>query len=286
MSIGFGFHLPGFFPAFYNLPLERTVETGYIQAKCYPTFYKQIVVEFSVPSEWGNCLFDVYRAETNAGPWIKITPTPINSNFFKDTTTMDFSKFMQGWYIVECELPDGRRIQGLPTTWENKRTNWVEIRAKEIQRREMLLLTKFTGVETYLFRRKHYGMRCTNCWNPTIEKVTQDHCPVCLGTSFEGGYFPGFKTLIQYEPTPNDSNFRYQGREEQNTSPAWTVAYPSIEVFDVVLRVPDWKLYRVDHILQTELQTVPVRQVLSLTELAKESIEFDLAKQAIPTDYQ
>lgn len=286
MSIGFTLHLPGFFPAFYNLPLNRTVETSYIQTTCYPTFYKHIVVEFNVPAEWGNCLFDVYRSETNSGPWSKITPTPITGNYFKDVTTMDFSKFMQGFYIVECILPDQRRIQGTPTTWGNKRNKWVDIRANEIQRREMLLLTKFTGVETYLFRRRHFGMRCTNCWNHEIEKVTKDHCSVCLGTSFQGGYYPGFKTLLQYEPSNSNASLGYQGRQESLVLPAWTISYPAIEVFDVVLRVPDWKLYRVDAVSKTELQATVVRQILNLTELGKESIEFDLAKQAIPDLYE
>jgi hypothetical protein len=58
-----------------------------------------------------------------------------------------------------------------------------------------------------------------------------------------------------------------------------------IETFDIVLRIPDSKIYRVDSIANTELQTKTVRQMLTLTELAKTSIEYELAKQAIPTKY-
>ena len=285
MALGFTFHLPSYYPSFYNLPLVRTVETGYITTTVYPTFYKHIVVEYSIPSHWGNCLFNIYRAESDVGPWEKLTPAPISGTFFKDENTHDYSLFMNGWYIVEVQLPDGRLIQGPATTWQNKRRKWVELRAAEIQRRETLLLEKFTGVKTFFFRRRNYGMRCPECWDPQTEKVTKDHCKTCLGTSFNGGYFPGFETLFQYEPTPNDAQLDYRGRVENNQVPAWTISYPQVEVFDVLLRVPDWKIYRIEHVLSTELQAVPLRQVVNLLELPKESIEYQLAKQAMPSNY-
>jgi hypothetical protein len=285
MALDFRLHLPGFYPSFTQLPLVRSVETGYVSTTIYPTFYKHITVEFSIPGHWGECVFDIYRAETNIGPWVKITDTPITGNYFKDVHTRDFSKFMNGWYIVEVQLPDGRRVQGPPTTWHNKRSNWVELRAKEIERRETLLLEKFVGIKSLVFRRKHFGMRCPNCWNDAIEKVTQDHCPICLGTSFNGGYFSGFETLFQYDQVTQAPQLEYRGRLEPNTITAWTISFPEIEVFDLILRVPDWRMFRVDALQNTELQTATVRQIVTLTELAKESIEYKLASQAMPEGY-
>ncbi len=129
-------------------------------------------------------------------------------------------------------------------------------------------------------------MRCPNCWNTYTEQVTQDHCKVCLGTSFNGGYFEGLETLLQYEPTPNDATLGYQGRTEANQIQAWTISYPEIDVFDVILRVPDLRLYRVDKLMDTELQTAQVRQIMVLTELDKESVEFELVNQILPEEYQ
>lgn len=285
MSLGFTFHLPGYFPSFGTLPLASNVETNFLPVTIYPVFYKHMVVEWEAQASWGNCMFEVYRSETEYGPWNKLTPTPVTGNFFKDITTQDFSKFQNGFYVVECILPSNQRIKSAPTTWQNKRSDWVQIRANEIRRRESLLLSKFTGVKSLIFRRRNFGKRCPECWNEEIEKVKKDHCVTCLGTSFEGGYFDGFETLIQYEPTTNDAVLSYQGKFEQNQIPAWTIDYPEINVFDLVLRVPDWKLYRVDRVYGTELQTVIVRQSMALTELAKESIEFKLAEQALPSGY-
>lgn len=285
MALGFTLHQPGYYPSFFEPFLTRNVDTSYVVTTIYPTFYKQIVVEYSIPPHWGNCLFNIYRSESDVGPWTKINPTPVSGNYFKDTTTMDFSKFMQGWYIVEVQLPDGQLIQGLPVTWQNKRLNWVELRAKEIERRETLLLEKFVGVKTMVFRRRNFGQRCSECWDPQTEKLIKDHCKTCLGTSFTGGYFPGYPTLFQYDQNPNDLKLGDQGVIEANQITAWTISTPLVEVRDVILRIPDLRVYRVEHTQSTELQTVGVRQTVVLSELGPGNVEFELAKQAMPVEY-
>lgn len=285
MALNFSFHYPGLFTQFNPIALIGTVETPYIRTKVYPVFYKQVVVEYSIPPEWGDCTFNIYRAETNTGPWAQVNPAPLRGTFFKDVDLKDFSKFMRGYYIVECTLPDSRSIQGPPTSWEEKRHSWVEIRANEIQRREMLLLTKFTGVKSIVFRKKHFGKRCGNCWNFITEKVTKDHCKVCLGTSFEGGYFEGFETLLQYNPTTDQTTLDYKGKAESNVITAWTISAPKMDTFDLILRVSDMALFRIEQSQQTELQTQAVRQILTLNELSKDSIEFNLISQILPGAY-
>ena len=275
----------GYYPSFLPTGLAPNREAAPIMTKVYALFYKYMVIEWSIPADWGVSHFNVYKAQTEYGPWTKVNLTPINGNFFKDSTTEEYSKYNNDYYIVEAVLDAGYIYQSAPTTWQNKRSNWVELRSTEIQRRETLLLTKFVGVQSFVFRRRTFGKRCPNCWDPRIEKVIKDHCAVCIGTSFEGGYFPGYETLLQYDPTPNNAAFSYQGRIEPNTIPAWTTSFPQLNVFDIVLRVPDWKIYRIESMTSTELQTVTVRQILNLNELDKESIEFVLAQQALPSGY-
>mgnify|MGYP000876470694 CR=1 FL=1 len=280
--LGFTYNF-GYYPHFNTFPLSTSTETAYIDVSIYCAFYNKIVLTWNIPARWGACTFNVYRGETELGPWDKLNPTPLSSstNFFEDITTNDFSMFINGYYVIEVTLPSGNSIRSASSTWHNKRTTWVELRAREIIRRETWLLNKFTGIESLIFKRKTFGERCPNCWNYDIEKVTLDHCEVCLGTSFDGGYFPGYRPLVQYDPIPNTPQFSYQGKTENNLITAWTVDFPEINAFDLVLRVPDWRLYRVEAIQSTELQTVTVRQVFQLNELDKNSIEFNLAEQAL-----
>jgi hypothetical protein len=264
--------------------IHRTVSD--VAVKVYPLFYKQMVVEWSIPNSWGTATFNVFRSATEYGPWTKLNDEPITGNFFKDKSTQEYSKFNVDFYRVDAILINNKIISSFPTTWENNRNTFAEIRAREIQRRELLLLTKFVGVKSLVFRKRTFGARCPSCWDARIEKVIEDNCQVCLGTSFQGGYFPAYETLLQYDPTPNNAVLSYQGRVEPNMIPAWTISYPQLNVFDLVIRLPDFRIYRIDAMQTTELQAVVVRQILTLNELDKETVEFKLIKDLLPLEYQ
>lgn len=236
-----------------------------------------MILTWTVPASFGSCGFDVFRSDTEYGPWEKLNENKlVDIASFLITRGVKDSKFISNFFVVECTPTIGRKIKSEVITLDNKRSTWVELRAREIQRREWLLLRKFVGVKTLIFRRKTFGKRCPECWDEKTGKTLKDNCPTCLGTSFEGGYFPGHPTLFQYEPTSNNAVFGYQGKVESNQIPAWTISYPTIATFDLVLRVPDSKIYRVDLVQTTELQTVTVRQLMTLTELSKNNIEYKL----------
>lgn len=279
-----------YYPLFGAKPITNGDSiSGDFTVKIYPLWYKQITVEWSIPAAWGNCTFNIYKSDSQEfSTFTKLNVVPLTGNYIKDTTTQDFSKINKGWFIVEAVLSSGKRIQSNPTTWINKRNAWVELRAQEIQRREWFLLTHYTGAESYVFKRKTYGQRCKECWNFQLEKVLKDKCDTCMGTSFEGGYFDGLRTYIQYDPTPNDMFLEYFGKWEKNEFPAWTIAVSELKSRDLVYRVPDGALYYVDDHSSTELQTVSVRQLLKLIELDKESPEFKLIAKnnIIPSLYQ
>jgi len=285
LSFNYGF---GYIPRYSSAVLSTTVETSYIQVKVYPLFNRKVIVEWSIPSTWGNCSFNVYKSQTDDGEWDKVNPAPlVGTNFLEDVTTQDFSKFHRSKYIVEVQLPapDGRFIKSPITTWENVRSNLMQIRAAEITRRESILLDKFTGVDTLIFRRKYFGQRCPQCWNTDTEKVTQDHCPTCLGTSFLGGYFPGVASKVCYEISPNNTQLTYVGKMETNNTSAWTISYPEVMTLDLLIRVPDFKIFRIQAVNATELQTVQVRQIMQLIELGKNSVEMLLLNNLVPNSF-
>lgn len=266
------------------LQTPSTRESSQIRVKVYPQWYKQISLEWSVPAEFGRVLFNVYFSQTGDGDWTKLNSTPIDGTFFSDPSTQEYSKFHEAYYVVEALLLDqnGALLRSKPSTWKNQQRKWVELRAIEIQRRESWLLRKFAGVKSYFFRRKIYGERCPHCWNRSAEIVTNDHCPVCLGTSFKGGYFTPAEIYVQYNPTPNDNEKVYFGKLENNQIGAWTIAWPEVFPDDIIVRTGDWGLYKVDRIETTELQANVSRQMMTLTQLNKNDIEYELIKRDLP----
>lgn len=251
-----------------------------IQVTVFPDWYKRISLEWKIPSSWGNCSFHVYFSPDPDDGFERLTSTPLTTPSFLDTRAQEYSKFRHGFYVVEA-LISGRniRIKSKPSSWVYKRRDFIEKRAAEIQRREYLLLSKFAGTKSYVFRKKNYGLRCERCWNKETEKVMDDHCPVCLGTSFQGGYFDPVPSFIQFEPTSNSLTKTYFGNLESNQIGAWTISLPEINSDDIIIRTGDWNVYKIVRIAVTELQTNTVRQMMTLTQLNRGDIENSLANR-------
>lgn len=248
-----------------------------IEVSVFPNWYSDTSLTWKIPAAWGLAKFHVYFWLGGQEGIVRLTTQPLTDPSFKDPTAQDYSKFRNGYYIVEALLPSGQTVRSAPASWHYKRRDRLELIATEIQRREFLLLSKFNGVKSYLFRKKYYGLRCHRCWNPTTEKVMDDHCTVCFGTSFEGGYFDPLPLYINFDPTPNEIMKVFVGRTEPNMISSYTISLPEITADDIIIRTGDWNVYQVLKIQTTEMQANTIRQMMALTQLGKGDVENKLA---------
>lgn len=274
-SIDFGYYpwfVPGEIPStdLQALPNQLVVTV-------IPSYYVGNYISWTIPVYWGNCVFNVYSAQSDSQTPTLLNKAPLTSPSYFDTSGVNPSSFNQTFYTVEAILPSGAIARSKATTWANVQNPWVFLRAKEIQRRENLFLTRFFGVKSYFFKKKFFGQRCSRCWNPTVEKVMDDHCTVCYGTGFEGGYWTAIDVNLNYTPVQNNAQYTPTGVEEPVQVQAWTTSVPTIQTFDLIFRIPDAKMFRVVSVQPTELQAVRVRQTLILTEIDKDSIEYQLS---------
>lgn len=258
-----------------SLPTPTSI-SGNFSISISPKWYDKSTITWTVPSDWGNVTFNIYAGPMENGPYTKLNPTVLSSPQFVDLKAEVYSKFENRWYVVEAIFPNGQTVQSPPTTLDNLGTSFVNLRITEIQRREWLLLRKFVGVEVLLFRRKVYGTRCHECYNEDTKRVDKDRCLTCYGTSWEGGYYEPLTTLVQFEATPNDIVLGYTGKQEPNQIQAWTIAFPEMLDLDLIFRVADKRMYRIDKVHFTELAIKSVKQTILLTELSKESVEYRL----------
>ena len=254
-------------------PLSATPKSGdLIKVTLYPEWYKDMSLAWTIPTSWGNCKFNIHVSDGGAN-YIKLNSTPLSSPFFKDVTSKDYSRFEGPRYIVEVLLPGGSTVFSQPAVNEYKLRERLEKIANEVQRREYLLLTKFTGVKSFLFKKRNFGDRCPRCWDARIEKVMDDHCEVCFGTSWNEGFFEPTPLFIQYEANPTSKLKTYQGVMESNSPAAWTISVPNIEPDDVVIRLGDYSAFKIISVNTTVMQTKQIRQLLSLTQLSRTDVE-------------
>lgn len=256
-----------------------------ISVRLYPQWFKQISLDWTIPAEWGNCKFHVYSKPGASSEYERLTSMPISEPFFTDTTSQETSKFRKTEYIVEAFLPNGQSVKSLPSTWQYTNRSSITRMSSEIQRREYMLLSKYSGVKSFYFKRKYFGQRCHRCWNAAAEKVIDDHCPVCFGTSFEGGYYAPIPVYVQYDASPNNRILTYFGKSEINQTTCWTISVPEMMVDDILVSTGEWNVYRIAQSTVTQLQTNTVRQLFTLTQLGRGDIENELVKQTVFDDF-
>jgi hypothetical protein len=80
---------------------------------------------------------------------------------------------------------------------------WLDRRdaleAREIARRECLVMRKFTGSCGLLFRRRYWGTPCTRagCLDFDTQVAQNERCPECFGTGWIGGYYTPIEFMLE-----------------------------------------------------------------------------------------
>lgn len=92
---------------------------------------------------------------------------------------------------------------------------------------------KISGTPGVLLKKKLWGLRCPLCVDFDGQQTVNEHCPRCLGTGIDGGYFPGISlTVIKDSITTSESPSQV-GYLQGESVKGRCIAYPWISVGDV-----------------------------------------------------
>ena len=260
------------------LPESKPID---LQVRVYPEWFKEATVSWTIPDIWlsKNPRFNIYRSEVEGSGYLKLNTVPVFSSFYVDESTRESSKHSKEFYIIEAILDDDTIWKTKPAWVGDRLPRWHHIRLKEINRREWILLRRYVGNEAILLRHMRYGPRCSNCYDTISKKIIKPSCPVCYGTSYEGGYYAGIRTYAQFDASIDSSVHTYFGKFEQNEIAAWTIQYPDVEVFDLIIRIKDYKVYKVKQNQNTEILNKMCRQIMRLEELPPSDVSYELIKR-------
>ena len=133
---------------------------------------------------------------------------------------------------------------------------------------------KFNAVPLVVLKRRHWGLRCRECFDQLTKRVTKSKCESCYGTGFEGGYFSPVKVRGRLGVENIQTQISQHGKVDTNNKQLTMLDYPILEEADLVIELRQNNRYLVRNITQTELQTVSVHQRAVLSELERDSIEY------------
>lgn len=144
--------------------------------------------------------------------------------------------------------------------------------AREIIRREALLLRRFNGSFCAFLLRRQDGKQCPLCYDFTLKRTIRSNCRRCYDTGFDGGYSqPYYGWVFHWDPAQSLRPTQMGDVKTQRGAEDWTTAYPKLSAGDVfVLR--DGSRWRIMDPRSTKMEgeggAHPVRQIFEVSRLA------------------
>lgn len=170
-----------------------------------PIVSRQVLVAWALePSfvEQGPYTFTVYRADAPSQDLADLTPVArvVDQPWAYDNGLAALESTHDVFYRVVLEDGNGRTYESQTAVGTSYWSRYDWTLAREIIRKETLLLQKRAGVKGYLLKRRTFGDPCP-CADPETEQLMDPDCEDCYGTPFKDGYYPPFVYWVLMNPT-------------------------------------------------------------------------------------
>ena len=187
---------------------------------------------------------------------------------------------MYFYRIRAVEIIDGNPVQTFTshdTTWDGDldNTGLFIIEENYFEHRWI------DGVPVMVFKKRHDGTYCSECWDSVLKRVTSSSCTTCYGTGRLDGYYPPIEAWMKFEPDPKVETVAESGLRQSSQTSAMFTNYPLITPDDVVVELKPNRFWKVENVTYPEKTRTIVLQTLKLNAVNTSDIEY---KMAVPED--
>jgi len=235
----------------------------FVEVTVYPRIHDlSFEVYWKVTDYLGfNVTFYVQRADAPDPSLMQdVSPALVDTYYYHDTDAYLYRRDTKYFYRIRMEyLANGNLV----TKYSDIVSEPDPIRpeVKHIVKEDYIYLSRFVNEPIKVYKRKRYGKRCNECYDPIKGRVIRETCYVCYGTGFEGGYYGPFDTYWNrgLKPVANVLNQQASLDVPENTQ-AWMSIYPLLEVDDLIYSIKEGLLYKVNNIQVPRFRGYPIRQ--------------------------
>lgn len=248
-----------------------------------------VFVQWDLPSPPAGSVskFKLERSGSNEGPFETVIDNITTFHFFDDLrdvpTPEDAEAVRENlnflslrrtvYYRVTVTDDTGAEASDISSTGPTLKDRKIALLRRKMQK-DLSVAFKFNAVELAVLKKRHWGVRCKDCFDQLTKRVTNSKCNTCYGTGFEGGYFDPVRIKGRLGVDNVQTNITPQGKADVNKKRITMLAVPLIEPDDIITEIAQNKRYIVQHQHATELKTNPVHQSLTVSELATDSVEY------------
>jgi hypothetical protein len=204
--------------------------------------------------------FTVQASKSGVGDWIDVTTLDNTNHFFIDPAQYVWAKNPELHYRVALTVPNKPpALSGALQINRGLNTHDQAI-VNEIMRKEQLQLEQYSGACGYLYKRRHWGVRCTVCTDFNTGESKNANCSTCYGTGFVGGYFDP----VRYWIAPSNKSQRRtsieptQGTVDPVVELGRGVACPWVESYDVWVSSRSDARYIIHTVKDVRYRDVPI----------------------------
>lgn len=250
--------------------------------------------------ETGSHLVDVARAGGPNGPWQQIGDSLVDAYHFLDDKfnlppspdARDphnglnlFSLSREIYYRITVTPPSGlaNAFSSAPVTVEPGLDTRTRLFKRKILRDEAVAFRRLNGVPLVILKRRRWGTLCPECYDPVNRESTLEHCPLCFGTTYLGGFWSPVAIRGRKSAAPVQTQLTAHGESDIKTVTFIVLDYPRLEYKDVIVDLRRDDRYEVQIVSPTELKGVTVHQSLTATLLGRNSVEYSIKVDPVST---
>lgn len=219
--------------------------------------------------------FDIYRGES-VTELVKVNTVKISTDdeqeYIDNTVILNSVNKDYYYKVVAVEHFNNTPIKSFESrivTWQGT----LDLVGMYIVEEHLFAFRYIFGTPAMLFKKKNEGVRCNNCWDTVLKRVTKSTCSVCFGTGFIGGYYKPSSHWMNFSPDPITAQVADFGTREPSQTDVEFVNYPLLQLGDIILEVNSHRFWRVVNIRNAEKTRNTVLQIARLDEVNKADIE-------------
>lgn len=160
---------------------------------------------------------------------------------------------------------------------ESRLDKRLRLLRRKILRDQYIMLKKFNGITYLLLKRRHFGIRCPDCYNPSTREVLNSHCATCHGTGWQTGFFNPVELLGRRLASQVQTDISQQAKDDINMTRIQLQNFPRIDEGDIIVEKYRNKRFLVKQRYFTTLKTIPVHQTITVSELERQAKEYDVS---------
>jgi hypothetical protein len=268
------------------------VALGIRITKVTPLYPRRIFLQWDLidPTESGSYTFSIKRSGSINGPWeVLVAGEQNNYNYIDDFLDQPHlpddgkahahSLARNIYYVVTVIPPSGCANSAIsdPHGFEPALDPIPTGLRRRLQYDETVLFKRHNGVRLVLLKRRWWGHRCPDCYDPVTQATTKEQCLTCYGTSFIGGYWSPVVVWGRVNtPKKVEAEFIGSPRNMKEASPhvITLLDVPLLQDKDLLIETSTNNRYTVRRQTQTELRRHSVHQQVTASLMEHGSVEY------------